>query len=69
MVNASLGLSPGHQANGVVRLRTLIILRWLAVAGQSAAVLVAHFYLELQIELGLCFMAIGASVVTNLVAS
>jgi len=68
MVNASLGLSPGHQANGVVRLRTLIILRWLAVAGQSAAVLVAHFYLELQIELGLCFMAIGASVVTNLVA-
>lgn len=68
MVNASLGLTPEHQPGGVVRLRTLIILRWLAVAGQTAAIIVASFYLELQIELGLCVMAIGASVVTNLVA-
>lgn len=69
MVNASLGLSPNSTRSGVVRLRTLIILRWLAVAGQTTAILVASFYLELQMELGLCVMAIGASIVTNLVAT
>lgn len=68
MVNANFGLTPETLHGGVVRLRTLIILRWLAVVGQTAAVIVASFYLELQIELGLCVMAIGASIVTNLVA-
>ncbi|EPX77400.1 sensor histidine kinase RegB [Litoreibacter arenae] len=68
MVNATLGLLPNDAQGGVVRLRTLIILRWFAVTGQIAALLVARFYLDLQIDLGLCFLAIGASVITNLVA-
>ncbi len=51
-----------------VRLRTLLILRWLAIIGQTFTVMIAHFYLGLQIELGLCFLAIGASVLLNVIA-
>ena len=68
MVDTSLDLTVVGARDGVVRLRTLIILRWFAVFGQIFAVGVASFFLELKIELGLCFMAIGASVITNLVA-
>ncbi|MCO6384168.1 MAG: ActS/PrrB/RegB family redox-sensitive histidine kinase [Vannielia sp.] len=51
-----------------IRLRTLIVLRWVAVAGQSIAVAIAHFLYGLQLEFGLCVLAIGMSVVANLVA-
>lgn len=51
-----------------VRLRTLLVLRWLAILGQTVAVVIAAFYLDLQVHLGLCFVAIGASVVSNLIA-
>ncbi|MBF9042743.1 ActS/PrrB/RegB family redox-sensitive histidine kinase [Rhodobacterales bacterium HKCCE4037] len=51
-----------------VRLRTLLVLRWLAILGQTVAVVFAAFYLGLRVELGLCVMAIGASVVSNLIA-
>ncbi len=51
-----------------VRLRTLILLRWMAIAGQVAAILVADIFYDIQIDLGLCALAIGASVVANLVA-
>jgi two-component system sensor histidine kinase RegB len=51
-----------------VRLRTLLLLRWLAVLGQTITVVIASFYLGLRVELGLCFLAIGASVISNLIA-
>ncbi|MEJ6392937.1 ActS/PrrB/RegB family redox-sensitive histidine kinase [Gymnodinialimonas sp. 2305UL16-5] len=51
-----------------VRLRTLLVLRWLAIGGQTIAVVIAAFYLGLRVEIGLCFLAIGASVVSNLIA-
>ncbi len=51
-----------------VRLRTLLVLRWLAVLGQTVTVVIASFYLGLRVELGLCFLAIGASVISNLIA-
>lgn len=51
-----------------VRLRTLLVLRWMAILGQTVAVVIAAFYLGLRVEIGLCFLAIGASVVSNLVA-
>ncbi|NKX45280.1 sensor histidine kinase RegB [Roseicyclus persicicus] len=51
-----------------VRLRTLLVLRWLAILGQTITVVVAAFYLGLRVELGLCFLAIGASVISNLIA-
>ncbi len=51
-----------------MRLRTLLVLRWLAILGQTATVVVASFYMGLRVELGMCFLAIGASVLSNMVA-
>lgn len=53
--------------NRWVRLRTLILLRWFAVAGQLAAIAVGEFVFDLRLELGLCYIAVGASVIANLV--
>ena len=57
----------GTRANWV-RLRSMILLRWFAIAGQLAAITVAQQLYGLQLELGLCYLAIGASVIANLVA-
>ena len=51
-----------------IRLRTLIWLRWVAILGQVAALIVAQRFFALQLEIGLCYLAIGASVLGNLVA-
>ena len=51
---------------GPVRLRTLTTLRWLAVAGQSLAILAVHFGIGFALPLGLCIMAIAASAWLNL---
>src|SRR5690348_14528267 len=57
-------LSPA--ARGRVRLRTLNNLRWMAVAGQSAALFIVYFALNYPLPLFGCVMAIGASVALNL---
>ncbi len=51
---------------GPVRIRTLTTLRWLAVAGQLAALLIVHFAFGFPVELGLCLGAIAASAWLNL---
>ena len=51
---------------GPVRLRTLTALRWLAVGGQSVAIIVVHFALGFETPLGLCLGAIAASAWLNL---
>ena len=51
-----------------VRLRTLIVLRWIAVFGQLAAITVGLRIFNLDLNVGLCFLAIGASIIANLVA-
>ncbi len=51
-----------------VRLRTLILLRWIAIAGQIGAITVADRVFGIQLELGLCYLAVGAAIVANLVA-
>lgn len=55
-----------RQRSNWVRLRTLIILRWFAVAGQGIATATAAFGFGLQFPLGACVTVIGASVVANL---
>ena len=59
--------APPSRSNWV-RLRTLIVLRWIAIAGQLIAITVATRTFELQFELGLSFIAIGAAIVANLIA-
>jgi len=51
---------------GPVRLRTLTTLRWLAVAGQTAAIFLVHFGLGFSTPLGLCLAVIAASAWLNL---
>lgn len=51
-----------------LRLRTLILLRWMAIGGQTAALLVAERYYGLQLPLGLCYLAVGSAVIANLVS-
>ncbi len=54
---------------GRVRLRTLVWLRWVAIIGQTGAVLVVQDGLGYAVPLVQCFIVIGASVVLNVVVS
>jgi two-component system sensor histidine kinase RegB len=47
----------------------MIMLRWVAITGQLIAVTVVPFVYDLKLELGLCYLAIGVSVIGNLVAT
>ncbi|MDO9527295.1 MAG: ActS/PrrB/RegB family redox-sensitive histidine kinase [Gemmobacter sp.] len=51
-----------------VRLRTLTLLRWIAIGGQAAAILLADLWLDLVLPLGGCLLVIGLSVIANLVS-
>jgi len=68
MFNSGIGLLQGRERGSWIRLRTLILLRWVAIIGQVAAITVAQRMYHLQLELGLCYLAVGASVIGNLVA-
>lgn len=50
---------------GRVRLRTLILLRWLAVAGQTLTVLFVHYAMEFPLPIGPCLGVIAASAWIN----
>ena len=63
------GLPDSERRRDWVPLRTLTILRWVAIAGQVAALVVATRLLHLDIATGAASLAIGASVLVNLVAS
>lgn len=65
---AEAAYDPKEHRFNWVRLRTLIFLRWIAIFGQLAALTVAQRLFDLQLEIGLCFLAIGASIVANLFA-
>jgi two-component system sensor histidine kinase RegB len=54
-------------AKSRVRVRTLILLRWLAVFGQTVAVLFVRYGLDVEFPLLWAFAAIGASIALNLV--
>ena len=49
-----------------LKLDTLVRLRWLAVTGQSAAVVGVHFGLGFPLPFGLCFLVIAAAAGLNL---
>ncbi|MDU8942514.1 sensor histidine kinase RegB [Ovoidimarina sediminis] len=68
MANPTAGLFDASHRVNWVRLRTLIVLRWIAIAGQLAAITVAQRLFDLDLELGLAFLAIGASITANLIA-
>lgn len=50
-----------------IRLRTLILLRWIAIAGQIGAVAAAQTLIGLDLPLGPIYATIGASVIANVI--
>ena len=61
------GFAQGAGAGGRVRLRTLSNLRWLAVAGQSAALFLVYFALGYSLPILYCAIAIAVSAALNVV--
>jgi two-component system sensor histidine kinase RegB len=59
------GLPRTHHRPKNVRLDTLVRLRWLAVFGQVAAVLVVHFGLEFDVPLWPCLAVIALAALLN----
>jgi two-component system sensor histidine kinase RegB len=68
MTQAEFGLFQERQRGSFIRLRTMIWLRWFAIVGQLTAITLAQRLYNLQLELGLCYLAIGVSIVGNLIA-
>ncbi|MCB1313238.1 MAG: ActS/PrrB/RegB family redox-sensitive histidine kinase [Sedimentitalea sp.] len=68
MTDSDIGLLLGQARGHWIRLRTLIMLRWVAIAGQITALIAAQRMYHLQLEIGWCFLAIGISVIGNLIA-
>ena len=68
MAQPEFGLLTGQQRSNWIRLRTMILLRWVAIVGQLVALTVAQRLYGLQLELGLCYLAVGVSVIGNLIA-
>jgi two-component system sensor histidine kinase RegB len=61
------GLLPGLMTGELgLRLKTLVRLRWLAVAGQTAAVAVVHWGLGFDLPFGWCLAAIALSAWLNI---
>ncbi len=59
------GFATGVGAGGRVRLRTLSNLRWLAVAGQSAALFLVYFALGYSLPILYCAVGIAVSAALN----
>ncbi|GAA6180701.1 MULTISPECIES: sensor histidine kinase RegB [unclassified Shimia] len=68
MTDLSDALMISQRRSNWIRMRTFIMLRWIAIAGQIVALLVAQFGFDLQLEYGLCYLVVGISVIGNLVA-
>lgn len=61
-----VGRNYATSVSGRLRRSTLVLLRWMAIAGQTAAILLVAFGLGYQLPLAECFAMIGLSVLVNL---
>lgn len=64
-VNSAYEMAPA--ATDPVRLRTLTLIRWVAIGGQLAALLVVHFGFGFPVPLAAAFSVVGASLLLNLI--
>ena len=53
--------------NDPLRLRTLILIRWVAIIGQALALLVVHYGFQFAVPLGPAFGVVAASLLLNLI--
>lgn len=68
MVENDIGLIGNGTRGNWLRLRTLVRVRWIAIAGQIVALVVAQRLYLLQLEVGLCYLAVGLAIIVNLIA-
>jgi two-component system sensor histidine kinase RegB len=68
MTDRDPGLFRMRVRGNYIRLRTLVLLRWWAIIGQASALIVADRVYRLDLEMGLCFLVIGITVTSNLIA-
>lgn len=66
MPATELDLFQDRQRSNWVRLRTLVVLRWFAIAGQVGAIAVATLVYDLQIQTLAAVLTIAASILVNL---
>ena len=53
--------------NDPVRLRTLTLIRWVAIVGQALALLVVHYGFQFPVPLVPAFAVVAASLLLNLI--
>lgn len=58
----------GARARGRVKQRTLVLIRWIAIAGQAAAIAVVHFGMGLTLPVVPALAVVAVSVLLNIVA-
>lgn len=68
MTDFSSEILSGQRRGNWIRLRTIILVRWIAIIGQVVALLVAQWVFGLELAYGLCYFAVGISVSGNLIA-
>lgn len=68
MLSISPRLTSRDTRSDWVRLRTLILLRWVAIIGQLTAINVAGFWLGMKLPLFWCYAAVGAAIVANVLS-
>ncbi|MFK7939566.1 MAG: sensor histidine kinase RegB [Roseovarius sp.] len=69
MADSTNVISSSRQHGNWIRLRTLVVLRWWAIFGQISALVVAQRLYNLTLDVGLLYLVIGVSVMTNIVAA
>ncbi len=69
MISQGRSFSVRGERSQWLRLRSSILVRWIAIGGQIAAIFVAAYGLSIRLPLGLCFLAVGLAVAANLTAT
>jgi len=68
MSQSGIGYIDQNARSNWMRLRTLVTVRWFAIAGQILALIVGKQLFGLQLALGPCAAVIGLSIIANLLA-
>ncbi len=53
----------------IIRSKTLVTARWVAIAGQTLAISIAHYAMGLTLPVAACLMTVGVSVLLNIYAT
>ena len=65
-LGAKMALPEPRETFDRISLRRLVLIRWVAIAGQAVALLVVHYAFDFRVRLLPCFVVVGCSVLLNL---